>query len=99
MSGPVPNEKLADRTVVVSVTPERSSSKLAGPIVYGLKLVIPLTTLANDPPLATNGTIIWLGCPPPIASIVIVLPFMEKLPCPPGGGGPSPRNLTGEPEV
>jgi hypothetical protein len=49
--------------------------------------------------LERKGMIISEGCPPPIASIVIVLPTMEKKPVPFGGGGPSPRKRTGEPDV
>jgi hypothetical protein len=86
-------------TVVLDVMPDKISSKVAGPIVYGSKFWNPLFTLLSVPPLETNGTIISFGWPPPIASKVIVFPTIEKKPVPPGGGGPSPRNRAGEPDT
>src|SRR6266566_4478756 len=99
VSGPVPKENVAAVTVVLDVMPDKISSKVAGPIVYGSKFWNPLFTLLSVPPFETNGTIISFGWPPPIASKVIVFPTIEKKPVPPGGGGPSPRNRTGEPET
>ena len=61
VSGDVPNEKVADVTCVLAVTPERLIVKVAGPMTYGLKLPKPPFAFVYVPPFAIAGAIISLG--------------------------------------